>query len=86
MAARRPLPERDPHLLERGGYITTPELAVYLRVSAATLDRWAGLGIGPKFIKPGRDRLYDCEDVKEWLQGKKREQEDRARESRGDAA
>jgi hypothetical protein len=84
--ARKPLPDPDPDLLERGGFITTPELAVFLRKSPGTLDQWASRGGGPKFIKPGRDRLYRADDVKAWLAAKEREQEVRVQERHGDAA
>ena len=83
--AKRALPEPDPHLLERGGYITTDELAVFLRKAPGTLDQWATRGYGPDFEKPGRDRLYKAEDVKEWLAAKKREQGQRMQERRGAA-
>ena len=87
MAARtkRTLPERDPHLLDQGGHITTVELAVFLRKAPGTIDQWATRGYGPKFTKPGRDRLYAADDVKAWLKGLEREQEQRRTERRGAA-
>jgi hypothetical protein len=83
--AKKDPPDRDPHLLDRGGFVTTDELAAFLRKAPGTLDQWVTRGYGPKFSKPGRDRLYDCEDVKAWLAGKEREQEERMQERRGAA-
>lgn len=83
--AKKDPPQRDPHLLDRGGYVTTDELAAYLRKAPGTLDQWASRGYGPDFEKPGRDRLYKADDVKAWLRVKKQEQEQRTLERRGAA-
>jgi len=60
-------PKRDRHLLERGGLVTTGELAAFLRKAPGTLDYWAGRGYGPRSAMVDGQRLYDTEDVKAWL-------------------
>jgi hypothetical protein len=49
------------------GYLKRPECAQQLGKSSRTLDRWEVLGIGPPFIKMGRDRLYNVTEVRQWL-------------------
>ena len=50
------------------------ETAGYLKVSVATLDRWASVGIGPRFFKVGKHRRYRLEDIDGWLDARVREQ------------
>lgn len=69
---RKTRPEATPEppgedLLERKGFITTEELAAYLRVPMGTLDQWASRGGGPSFHKVGIHRRYNPADVREWL-------------------
>lgn len=47
---------------------TPDEVAAYLRTTKAKLanDRWRG--IGPKFIKHGRNVLYSWETVQRWAE------------------
>lgn len=49
-------------------YMTTNEVARYLRTPPATLRYWRHKGIGPKGIRVGRRVLYDLADVEAWLQ------------------
>jgi len=45
---------------------TRREAADYLRMSVPTLERWAGLGIGPKPLKVGpRDVRYTLRSLRE---------------------
>jgi hypothetical protein len=45
---------------------TRAEAAEYLRKSPPTLERWAGLGIGPKPLKVGpRDVRYTLRSLRE---------------------
>jgi hypothetical protein len=39
-------------------HLTRPEAGRYLRVSTATLERWATLGVGPEMRRAGRRVLY----------------------------
>lgn len=43
------------------------EVAAYVRVSPATLARWAMDGKGPRFRKAGSRVLYRKDDVLAWL-------------------
>mgnify|MGYP006271770963 CR=1 FL=1 len=49
-------------------WMTRPELARELGVSAATLGRWGTRRIGPEFIRVGRQILYRRETVRAWLE------------------
>ena len=40
-------------------------------VSKRTLDQWAYLGVGPRFVKIGRHRRYDPRDVEAWIESRK---------------
>jgi predicted DNA-binding transcriptional regulator AlpA len=40
-------------------------------VSRRTLDQWAYLGTGPRFVKIGRHRRYDPRDVEAWIENRK---------------
>jgi excisionase family DNA binding protein len=44
-----------------------PEVANYLGVPVATLERWAYMGTGPKYRKVGRHARYAWADVDRWL-------------------
>ena len=39
-------------------------------VSKRTLDQWAYLGTGPRFVKIGRHRRYDPRDVEAWIESR----------------
>ena len=45
-------------------------LARYIGKPERTLDQWAYLGIGPRYIKVGRSRRYRVADVEAWLRSK----------------
>jgi hypothetical protein len=49
---------------ERDVLLTRPEAAAYLRKSAATLERWARIGFGPKPVMAGRRALYRLTDLR----------------------
>jgi excisionase family DNA binding protein len=48
-------------------YMTTTEVAHYLRTPTATLRYWRHKGYGPKGIRVGRRVLYDLAEVEAWL-------------------
>ena len=63
-----PLPEDDDVLIRRS------ELPKFLPIAAQTAARWACEGQGPRFIKVGRRLVaYRAGDLREWLQGRVRE-------------
>lgn len=53
-------------------YLTTPEAAAFLRVSASTLERYRVVGGGPPFLKVGNGKrnrvLYRQGDLRAWLE------------------
>ena len=49
------------------GFVTSEQLAKFLRKGKRTLDRWHALGIGPPRTRVGRMVLYKCESVIAWL-------------------
>ncbi len=62
-----PVAQQPPALLDRDGFVTSEELADYLKVPIGTLDQWASRGGGPEFRKIGKFRRYDPVWVKSWL-------------------
>ncbi|WP_084039280.1 AlpA family transcriptional regulator [Demequina sp. NBRC 110053] len=48
-------------------YMTTEEVAEYLRTSVDTVRYWHHRGTGPASVKLGRRRLYAIEDVEAWI-------------------
>ena len=50
-------------------YVTTPEAAKLLHVSARTLERRRSRGDGPRFRKAGRRVLYRIDEIEAWLAG-----------------
>ena len=51
-------------------YMTRKEIAEYLGVNVATINKW--LKIGMPYIQLASNRkLYDKEEVEKWLLGKK---------------
>ena len=62
------LPDNDDVLIRRS------DLPKYLPIAAQTAARWACSGEGPRFIKVGRRLVaYRAGDLREWLQGRARE-------------
>lgn len=59
-------------LLERDGFLSSAELASWLKVPPSTLDQWASRGGGPAFHRVGRFRRYFPADVKLWLAEQRR--------------
>lgn len=51
----------------RRALASTADVAEYLGVPKATLDKWAYLGTGPRFSRVGRHRRYRWVDVEKWL-------------------
>lgn len=49
---------------------TSAEVADYLGVPVGTLNRWAHLGIGPRYAKIGKHRRYRWSDVEKWVDEK----------------
>lgn len=47
--------------------LSRPAAADYLDVSVATLARWASQGIGPVYIKVGRNTRYPLSGLEEFL-------------------
>ena len=52
-------------------FITTAELATWLRTKEETLRSWRHQGMGPPWIRVGRKVLYDQADVEQWLSEQK---------------
>lgn len=50
-------------------HLTRPEAGQYLRVSIATLERWAMLGIGPETKRAGRRVLYPLSGLRRFARG-----------------
>ncbi|MEU8656280.1 helix-turn-helix transcriptional regulator [Actinoplanes philippinensis] len=44
------------------------EVATYIGKPPRTLEQWRYLGVGPKFVKVGRDVRYRWADVDAWLE------------------
>lgn len=53
--------------MERRSLASRAEVAEYLGVPGATLDRWAHRGTGPKYVRVGRHTRYRWADVERWL-------------------
>jgi predicted DNA-binding transcriptional regulator AlpA len=49
------------------GQLNGHELEAYLKISAATVRRWAIASDGPKFVKIGSSVRYKPRDVETWL-------------------
>jgi hypothetical protein len=47
--------------------LTPAEVAQLIRKPERTLGQWRYLGIGPRFIRTGRDVRYRPRDVERWL-------------------
>lgn len=50
---------------------TSAEVAAYLGVTKQTLANWAYQGRGPSFVKVGRNRRYDWNDLRAWIEARK---------------
>jgi hypothetical protein len=50
---------------------TPQEVAEFLQKPTGTLRQWRHLGIGPQYLKIGRDVRYRWEAVERWLDGQK---------------
>jgi excisionase family DNA binding protein len=48
-------------------YLTTQEVATYLRTSPETVRYWRYTGVGPKSWKCGRRVLYALDDLEAWI-------------------
>lgn len=55
--------------------LSTREAAAYLGIAMKTLDRWASLGVGPRYYKLEKHRRYTQEDIQAWLEARSHEQE-----------
>jgi hypothetical protein len=47
---------------------TTDEVATFLRKPPRTLEQWRYRGVGPRYVKAGRDVRYRWQDVETWLE------------------
>lgn len=52
-------------------FITTAELAEWLRTSPATVRYWRSIGTGPPSYKVGRRVIYDRAEVDAWIDQKR---------------
>ena len=52
---------------ERDVLLTRAEAGGYLRKSAATLERWARIGFGPRPVMVGRRALYRLTDLRAFI-------------------
>jgi hypothetical protein len=67
MAASTTLPHDPNHLM------FPRDVAAYLGVSIATLERWRMIGEGPAFVKVGRRRIaYRARIITDWLTSRER--------------
>ena len=48
------------------------DVARHMGVSAKTLAQWRYLGVGPEFVKVGRNVRYRWSDVQAWLASQRR--------------
>ena len=46
---------------------TPEEVAEHLQKPPRTLEQWRYRGIGPRYVKVGRDVRYRWSDVEKWL-------------------
>jgi hypothetical protein len=49
-------------------YLKTREVATRLRKSPRTIEYWRQIDYGPRYIRAGRDCLYDLELIEQWEQ------------------
>jgi len=49
-------------------YLTEAEFAAEVGRTVRTVKRWRALGVGPKCVVLGRQRLYRRESARAWLQ------------------
>ncbi|WP_395695054.1 helix-turn-helix transcriptional regulator [Nocardioides sp.] len=61
-----------------GDFLTTEELAAYLKVPVPTVRAWRHNGTGPKGIRLGRHVRYRRTDVDRWIENHERAQRPRA--------
>ena len=52
--------------------LTTQQAAAYLVLSPRTLEKWRVTGEGPPFVKLGRRVAYRREDLREWVESRRR--------------
>ncbi|MBX3429958.1 MAG: helix-turn-helix domain-containing protein [Hyphomonadaceae bacterium] len=48
------------------------DVAELLHVSRSLLAKWRMSGKGPRFMKAGRRILYECGEVRRWLEAQQR--------------
>ena len=53
-------------------YLDTRRAAVYLALSASTLNRMRLTGEGPRYAKAGRRVIYATADLDAWVEARKR--------------
>jgi predicted DNA-binding transcriptional regulator AlpA len=54
-------------LTERQAFLTTKEVAAYLRSTPETVRYWRYMGTGPPAFKCGRRVLYPQADLEKWI-------------------
>lgn len=59
-------------------FLTTEELAAYLKVPVPTVRMWRHNGTGPKGVRLGRHVRYRRTDVDRWIEANERAQRPRA--------
>lgn len=59
-------------------FLTTEELAAYLKVPVPTIRMWRHNGTGPKGVRLGRHVRYRRTDVDRWIEANERAQRPRA--------
>ncbi len=73
--------------MQQDAMLRTPQAALLLGLSAATLCKWRVFGDGPRFKKLGRAVVYDPQDLRAWLEQRSRastsHDADEIRERRG---
>lgn len=54
------------------GLLEIDDVAELLHVSRSLLAKWRMSGKGPHFMKAGRRILYECGEVRRWLEAQQR--------------
>lgn len=60
--------DEDSAAQDPGRLMTQKEVAKYLRISQAALERWRSYGGGPPYIKIGRMVRYRFSDVRDYVE------------------
>jgi len=62
--------------------LNTPDAATYLKISRITLEKWRSQGVGPIYVKIGRQVKYRREDLDIYITKHTVNNEDRNKSSK----